>query len=177
VAQGESAVVVVVDAAEQVVGPWRARYDSSAAAGVPPHITVLYPFLPLADVTDDVLHRLGEIFAAEPAFELTLARVERFAEDVLWLAPEPAEPFRRLTQAVWRAWPHHPPYEGAYDDVTPHLTVADRPDPALFDTISADVAGALPCVTQVSEGQMLVVVDGGWSTRATFPLGAGRVRP
>lgn len=139
VVQGETAVVVVVEAAETLVGRWRARYDTSAAAGVPPHVTVLYPFLPLADV--------------------------------IWLAPEPAEPFRRLTYAVWRACPHRPPYGGAHDEVTPHLTIADRADPAVFDTITADVDRALPCVTQVVEGHLLALFDDRWSAIEAFPLG------
>jgi 2'-5' RNA ligase len=169
---GETALVVVVEAAEPAVGRWRARYDWSAAAGVPPHVTVLYPFLPLAEVTDAVLHRLGEIFAAEPAFEVAFPRLARFPGSVLWLDPEPAEPFRRLTHAVWRTWPQRPPYGGAYGEVTPHLTVAEHPDDAELDTIAADVARALPCVTRVSDGRLLAVSDDGWSTRATFVLGA-----
>ena len=42
----ESALVVVVPEAEQLVGPFREKYDPSAAAGMPPHITLLYPFKP-----------------------------------------------------------------------------------------------------------------------------------
>jgi 2'-5' RNA ligase len=169
----ETALVVVVEAAEPAVGRWRSRYDWSAAAGVPPHVTVLYPFLPLAEVTDGVLRRLGGIFAAEPAFELTFAKVERFAADVLWLAPEPAGPFRRLTHAVWQAWPQRPPYGGAYQEVTPHLTIAEHAEGVEFGEIAADVARGLPCVTRVTDGQLLAVSDDGWSTRATFAFGTG----
>ena len=172
-AVGETALVVVVEAVEPAVGRWRARYDRSAGAGVPPHVTVLYPFLPLAEVTDGVLRHLGEIFAAEPAFRLTFTQVRRFAADVLWLAPEPAGPFRRLTHAVWRAWPHRPPYGGAHAEVTPHLTIAERADGDVFDEIAADVDHALPCVTRVTHGQLLAMGDDAWSTRATFAFGPG----
>lgn len=171
-ATGETAVVIVVDAVETAVARWRARYDWSAAVGVPPHVTVLYPFLPLAEVDGAVLDRLAAIFAAEPAFELTFAGLGRFAGSLLWLAPDPAEPFRRLTHAVWGAWPHRPPYGGAHDDVTPHLTVAEQADEALLDTIAADVARALPVTTTVRTGQLLAIDHDEWSTRATFPLGA-----
>jgi hypothetical protein len=92
---------------------------------------------------------------------------------VLWLDPEPAEPFRRLTHAVWRAWPQRPPYSGAYAEVTPHLTVAEQADDAELDTIAADVARALPCVARVTDARLLAVSDDGWSTRATFAFGAG----
>jgi hypothetical protein len=35
---------LVVPEAEPLVKPFRDRYDPSAAAGVPAHITLLYPF-------------------------------------------------------------------------------------------------------------------------------------
>ena len=40
----ESALVVLVPEAESLVKPFRDRYDPAAAAGVPAHITLLYPF-------------------------------------------------------------------------------------------------------------------------------------
>jgi hypothetical protein len=36
-----------------------------------------------------------------------------FGQDVLWLDPEQAQPRRRLTPAVWRAFPQHPPAAAA----------------------------------------------------------------
>ena len=60
---GRSAIVVPVPDAEPAVGTWRARYDSSAAFGMPAHITVLYPFLPEDRLTQDVVDRLTEICA------------------------------------------------------------------------------------------------------------------
>jgi hypothetical protein len=42
----ESALVVLVPAAEALVGVFRALYDPAVRVGVPAHITVLYPFVP-----------------------------------------------------------------------------------------------------------------------------------
>ena len=47
-----------------------------------------------------------------------------FPDGVLYLAPEPAEPFGALTEAFAAAWPEYPPYGGSFTDVVPHLTVA-----------------------------------------------------
>jgi 2'-5' RNA ligase len=163
---------VVADAAEPVVGRWRERYDEVAPLGVPAHVTVLYPFLPRAELTPEVLARLGEIVAAEPTFEVTFRGFGRFPGSVLWLAPEPAEPFRRLTHAVWEAWPHTPPYAGQFDDVTPHLTVAEHTDDGVLDGIAADVRAGLPVTMPVLEASLLAVGNGTWRTVATFALGA-----
>ena len=51
---GTSALVVTVPAAERAVGPWRLHYDPSAAAGMPAHVTVLFPWLAASAVDADV---------------------------------------------------------------------------------------------------------------------------
>jgi hypothetical protein len=51
----QSALLLAVPAAEAAAGPHRARLDASARDGVPAHITVLYPFLPPAEIGPHVL--------------------------------------------------------------------------------------------------------------------------
>ena len=116
-------LIVPVAAAEPVVAAHRARLDPTAAQGVPAHISVLVGFLDLHAIGSPELSRLEALFAAAAPIEFALAHVRRFP-NVLYLAPEPAEPFVRLTESVWRAWPDHPPYGGAFEDILPHLTVA-----------------------------------------------------
>ena len=53
---------------------------------------------------------LAAVFAAEPEFRLILRGFGRFpgrdgSPDVLFLVPDPAEPFRRLTVALSTRWP------------------------------------------------------------------------
>ena len=48
-----------------------------------------------------------------------------------YLAPEPPEPFARLTEAIAERWPDYPPYEGIHETVIPHLTVAYGDDALL----------------------------------------------
>ena len=54
----ESAIVALISEAENLVEPFRRRYDPSAAAGVPAHVTILYPFKPPHALTDDVIESL-----------------------------------------------------------------------------------------------------------------------
>jgi hypothetical protein len=44
----ESAFIVCVPEAEPHVAVLRERFDASARLGLPAHITMLYPFMPLA---------------------------------------------------------------------------------------------------------------------------------
>jgi GrpB-like predicted nucleotidyltransferase (UPF0157 family)/2'-5' RNA ligase len=104
----------------------RDSLDVAACWGVPAHVTVLYPFVEPAQVDEGLITALAAAIEPVRAFELQFARTAWFGEEVLWLDPEPAQPFRDLTTAVWRAFPHQPPYAGAHDDVVPHLTIAER---------------------------------------------------
>jgi len=123
-----SALVVTIPEAERVVAPHRERLDQAASWGVPAHVTVLFPFLPPDEIDEQVLATLGRAAATVPAFFVALDRLGWFGERVVWLAPSPAEPFQRLTAAVTSHFPGVQPYDGAFDEVVPHLTLGhDHP--------------------------------------------------
>src|SRR6266568_4669633 len=123
----DSAVLVPVPEAERVVNRLRAGLDRAAAWGVPAHVTVLYPFVAPAAITAATIAVLADAVRSISAFDCEFPATRWFGQEVMWLAPQPDEPFRILTRAVSAAFPGYLPYGGAYDDVVPHLTVADRP--------------------------------------------------
>jgi 2'-5' RNA ligase len=100
----QSAVVVPVPAAEPAVGRHRARLDGAAAAGVPAHVTILYPFVPPDAITAETVAGLARAVGSIAAFDCTFRRMAWFGDQVLWLAPEPDGPFRALTAAVTAAF-------------------------------------------------------------------------
>ncbi len=125
---GDTGIVVLVPAAEAAVGPHRPGLDPWAALGVPAHVTLLAPFLPPVLIDDGVAARIERAVAGFAAFDFRLATVRWFGDQVVWLAPDPADPFVALTAALVEEFPHHRPYGGAFDEVQPHLTVgAHRP--------------------------------------------------
>ena len=163
-------MIVTVPEAEPVVGEWRLQYTFDGPAGIPPHVTVLFPFVQ-SERVGEVERRVGEIVAAAPAFDLLLARTARFPE-VLYLDPEPAEPFLALTGAILSEWPEHPPYEGAFETVTPHLTVAESEDSALLDRIAAQVEPRLPIEMYAREVSLFTEDEKGrWHEHRRLPLG------
>ena len=102
---------------------------------------MLYPFVPLEELTDDDLARVRSVLERRRAFDFALARIETFPH-VVWLAPEPDAPFRALTAAVHAAFPDHPPYGGAHDEVIPHATLAE----VAADNLEAALAELAPRV-------------------------------
>ncbi len=170
--RGESAIAVPVPAAEPLVSPWRARFDSSAAYGVPAHVTVVSPFLPDALLSASVLEALRAECAKTAPFEVTFSRVGRFT-GVLYLAPEPTRGFRDLTARLVERWPEAPPYGGKHEDVVPHLTVADAATDAALEAAERDLRPKLPLKTTVDAADLSVFDGRRWHVRERLPfLGA-----
>ncbi|WP_158604421.1 2'-5' RNA ligase family protein [Nocardioides mangrovicus] len=165
---GQTGLIAPVPAAEAAVGDQRAAHDSSTQLGVPAHVTVLFPFLELAEVDDQVLDELARLVRGHGRFEVAFRAAGRFP-GVLWLDPDPDVPFRALTGEVAHRWPQCPPYEGVYDDVVPHLTVAEGDDEVL-DAAERVVLPRLPVVTSIAEVRLIGFDGGQWETVARFDL-------
>lgn len=177
--EGDSALLVAIPEAEPVVGSLRLAHDSVAADGIPAHVTVIYPFVPRDRLTDEVRHAISAIFHAFPAFDYRFERVARFGDTTVYLAPEPAEVFVRLRDAVHARFPEHPPYGGAFDVVIPHLTVGDGLDRPTADALEATAGEALaskgPIVGRATGVEMVTRgSDGRWSVDSRHALAEGR---
>ena len=167
----ETAVVIAFPELSPVVDAWRERTSADRTSiGIPPHVTLLHPFVP-AEIVDESLGDLRELFAATPAFDVAFRELRRWPE-MAYLAPEPPEPFTRLTAAIVERWPDYPPYEGIHETVIPHLTVAYGDD-ALLAEVEADVTPKLPIEAHVTEAVLLEELEPDferWGERARFAL-------
>lgn len=169
---GMTGVIVRVDVAEPFVRRPFDPEDPTGANDVPAHVTLLWPFVDLPDLTGPDLSDLAAIVAAQPAFDVTFPRLGRF-EDVLWLAPEPAGPFAALTRAIADRWPSHPPYEGRFSTVNPHLTVAKDIDlgGAEARELSRTVEARLPVAARVDEAELIAFSGTRFEVVRRLPLG------
>ncbi|MDQ3645190.1 MAG: 2'-5' RNA ligase family protein [Actinomycetota bacterium] len=165
--------MVPVPTAEPVVSAWRARFDSSAAQGMPAHITTLYPFLDEDRLTDSVVARLSDLCAEVPVLDVEFGRIGRFPA-VLYLDPQPADGLRQLTTDITKQWPEAPPYGGRFDEVVPHLTIANSVADDVLADIEDHVLGALPVRAQLIEAALFVFDGARWRSRARLPFGASR---
>ena len=134
------------------------------------HVTVLDPFVPSFLLGADVEAAVREILGDMAPFTYELARLERFP-GVLYLAPDPDEPFIEMTEALCRRFPDYPPYGGAFDSIVPHVTLVLGPEPP---GLAAHVQARLPVRGTVDEvWLMMELPDGSWSAGRRFPLGRG----
>jgi 2'-5' RNA ligase len=139
-------------------------------------VTVLYPFVDPRHIDHRVLHRVAEAIGTVPAFDVTFARTSWFGDTVLWLAPEPEQPFRTLTGAAWAGFPDHPPYQGAYADSVPHLTVGHDAPVEVLRAAADAIRPQLPIRAQVTTVQLIQgsAEPDSWHTVADFPLASPR---
>lgn len=164
----ETAILLEVPEAEPLVGDLRREGDVSAALGVPAHVTLLYPFVEEPD--PGIVEELRFFFARVDAFPLVFSSVGEFPE-VVYLAPDQAGELSGLIDALVRRWPDCPPYGGVFDEVVPHLTVVDTPDPALRARARSHVEAGLPIRSTASEASLWVHEEGErWACLARFPL-------
>lgn len=110
-----------------VVDDWRERTCATKPShDMPPHVTLLVPAPPDTEAAAEALASFG-------AFDVTFAQLGRFPR-TLWLAPEPNGPFVGITQGFMERFPDHKPYDGLFDGITPHLTIAQGDDLSAAET-------------------------------------------
>ncbi|MFD7560775.1 2'-5' RNA ligase family protein [Streptomyces sp. NPDC059835] len=167
---GQTGLIVRIPEAEPSVRGWRERLDPSAQAGVPAHVTVLFPFLDESRIDELLYSALADVLGSRQAFDLRFERCGRLP-DVLYLVPEHDTQLRQLTEAIADRWPEAPPYGGRFAEIVPHLTIAQGQEDALLEEIEADLADKLPFTAHVASVELTVHDGVNWQERASFTLG------
>ena len=134
---------------------------------MPPHVTLIFPFADRAGA-DDLLEPLGRVFGAFAPFEIALRQTARFP-GLLYLRPEPAEPFVAITETLANAFPEFPPYAGEFAKIIPHVTVAQGDDEVLA-AAEQELGAQLPVKSRVERAWLVEDAAGGWRRHTAFPL-------
>ena len=154
----------------------REREVEVARLDVPAHVTILSPFIEAGALDRRVSATVGEIVARTKAFDVAFNSVRRwppsdYGPGVVWLEPEPAEPFVTLTRALWAEFPDYPPYGGDDDELEAHLTIAID-DPSRFAAVEEEARWLVPFRRHVNIVALLIEgPDGRWRTRRRYSLG------
>ncbi len=145
---------------------------SRGRLALPPHVTVMSPFLPGEELTSDVLAGLRGLFASIQPFRFELSSTGWFDKRVLYLAPTPAQPFVSMTERVMEAHPSVSPYGGEFAGITPHLTLGEDAPVAQLRRGAARASRCLPIHMEATEVWLVEIGPDGWSLLRRFCLGA-----
>ena len=149
----------------------RARFDPvGTAAGIPLHITLLFPFGRDEDGVSDFLGGWAPL-------RFSLTRVEEFP-GVLWLAPEPDDELRARILELYARFPGWPPYGGEFPEPIPHATVGKVPEGSSQEEVGAVVRAAaaplLPAPFEAREAALLVETEPDrWREARRLPFQGG----
>jgi 2'-5' RNA ligase len=163
----ETAVVALLPELDPLIGGWRRRYTGDGARGMPPHVTLIFPFADSADLGDR-LGPLGRTIAAFASFEATLVEAARFP-DLVYLRPEPNEPFVAMTEALAAAFPEFLPYGGEFQEIVPHVTVAQA-DEEVLAGVERELKPKLPVKVRVERAWLVENTPVGWRRHSAFPF-------
>jgi 2'-5' RNA ligase len=171
-----TAVSIVLDDARGRLEPVRAELDPRAvAAGIPLHVTLLFPFVPRADLDENVFGSLHELFAAWAPFTLTLVEIDQFP-GVVYAVPEPGPELKEWITRLCARFPEFPPYEGEFEEVVPHATLGTSDDPRQQEELVTRAReltrGMLPLSCRIRDVALLEEhAPDRWRELRRFPLG------
>jgi len=111
---------------------------------MPPHVTLMYPFLPPPRLTKPVIQELERLAADVTPFDFALNNVREFEQGVVYLEPEPADPFANLSNEIGRRFGLLP-FAGEFGNIlVPHLTLAMPQLHSATQRIADTLAPVLP---------------------------------
>lgn len=152
----------------------RELYPERIPEQIPFSLTLLYPWIRAADVTEADLEQLRAFFAERPPLEFELTRVAEFPGLVAYAVPQPDDALRATMRALWALFPQCPPYGRPGFDPPPHATLGryEGPTPITFEQAKERVEPLLPvrCVVTEATLQEEYELDR-MRVRDTFPFG------
>ncbi len=143
---------------------------SSVDLGLPPHITLLYPWRQPFSSND--LVQLEQVLENFKAFDLVLDRVETFEAGVVYLALKNEEETREILKSLSSEFPDTPLYGGAFPDSIPHVTVT-KCSPENLVSLASEVTKELNFPLQLCVNQVEVMEyqeDKQWLVKHTITL-------
>jgi 2'-5' RNA ligase len=167
------AAVFVTVPADRLVGEFRRRHQPRAVARLlPPHITVIPPFVRDVAADDALATELAGHFSALPSFSAELVRVGTFARHV-WLAPEPRDAFVRLLSSTRARFPDLVRDEDR--EPVPHLTIGEarkgEPTRRIAQLAEEELAPQLPFRFDVRDVALFEAGPEGWHELRRLELG------
>lgn len=139
----QTSLIAPVQEAQVLIGRWRDQLDPWARQGIPAHVTVAAPFLPLSRITEAVIQHLEAAAGARERPVIVFDRVAHLPGAVS-LLPADEGALTALTSDLIGAWPDVGARLRSGAGRPYHLTVACTDDPWLFGQIATGLRSLLP---------------------------------
>ena len=170
----ESAIILPFPELSPMVDVWRTASVDVAEKGVPPHITLLYPWRSGAVSRADI-DLVVQACQKTARFIVLFNCVDYFSGGAVYLGLEDNRDVLALMQSIWQVFPESPPYAGQHDGSIPHLTIAQT-NPASVSVDSGEISQALEAELPVTANVDHVAIisqdsNGWWHELTSIELG------
>ncbi|MET9609572.1 2'-5' RNA ligase family protein [Streptomyces sp. NPDC006512] len=164
---GTTAIVIELPTANVLLEAARQVNPALVRPGLPAHVTLLYPFVPAAELGDDTDGAVLRLAGALPPTDVVLRRTVTapgfVAVDAAELGP--------AVRTFHDAWPHLRPYSGRFgESPSAHVTVALGGDDAEARQVSDRLGRLLPLRARAEAAHVVVLTDRGWRRRLSAPF-------
>jgi 2'-5' RNA ligase superfamily len=170
----DSAVTLfLADQAPELAKAHDELYPERIPENIPLSITLLYPFAPRKELTDEHLQMLRRFFSSRHPLSFDIASVAQSSEGsrAVYGVPEPEEALRSTMRALWELFPEFPPYGGT-DDPPPHASLTLVGDDETLAQVEARLDDLLPVHFDVDEAVLMEEAEPDvWRVRETFRFG------
>jgi 2'-5' RNA ligase len=166
--------LILADTAPELAEAHWETYPERVPEQIPLSLTLLYPFVPRDELTEEHLQTLREFFAPRRPLVFDLTRLDEFPGVVVYAVPEPDEELRATMRALWALFPEYPPYGRPDSDPPPHATLAQikGDSGATREAVARRVAALLPAHCVVHEASLMEEYElDRCRVRETFPFG------
>jgi hypothetical protein len=139
----------------------RELYPERIAENIPLSITLLYPWIPADELTDDDVDAVRAFFATCPSLRFDLVHVAEFPGAVAYAVPEPDGELRATMRALWARYPQYPPYGKEGNDPPPHCTLARYAavGAVTLEQVRARVEPLLPVTCELVKATLMVETE------------------
>jgi hypothetical protein len=134
----------------------RELYPERIPEHIPFSLTLHYPWVPAAEVSEVDLEKLRRFFASRLRLEFELTHVSEFPGVVAYAVPQPDDELRATMRALWAMYPHLPPYGQPGSDPPPHATLGryEGPTPITLEQAKERVEPLLPVHCVITEATL-----------------------
>jgi hypothetical protein len=120
---GQTALVFLVPEAEAPLSRVASAFPQLVRPGLPAHVTILSPWIPLDEVNQKALDLCAGLAASMAERTVSFNKIG-MKPGFIYLGSDEASSIEAICDAAKRTWPCLPPYAGKHKDLLAHITLA-----------------------------------------------------
>ncbi|MDD2656219.1 MAG: 2'-5' RNA ligase family protein [Patescibacteria group bacterium] len=154
-----------------ILNPWREETIELSHKGVPPHVSLIYPWLE-TPISKKELKNIQKILENTKIFTLEFDSIKKFDNGTTYFSPSNTKKLQEIQNKIMKKYPTIKMYNGEFKDTIFHLTIAKiGDDEEKFVEIQNKLSKYLPIKKEITQITIMQEDENGyWSDYTTINL-------